>query len=86
VAPVDPLLELSIDVERHLRVRMTNLVHHPFDVEIVAWIQAAPRAAEGESKELSLDRFGRVSAWPMGDGQGAAGAAPCRSMRFSAQG
>jgi hypothetical protein len=33
VAPIDSLLQLRVDVHRHLRVRVPDLAHHPEDVE-----------------------------------------------------
>ncbi|HEX3608077.1 MAG TPA: hypothetical protein VHU14_00185 [Solirubrobacterales bacterium] len=35
MAAVDPLLELRVDVHRHLRVGVADLPHHPLDVEVV---------------------------------------------------
>jgi hypothetical protein len=35
VAPVDALLELGVDIHRHLRVGVADLAHHPLDVEVV---------------------------------------------------
>ncbi|HEY5196525.1 MAG TPA: hypothetical protein VIJ51_05810 [Solirubrobacteraceae bacterium] len=35
VGSLDPLLELGVDVERHLRVGVADLTHHPLDVEVV---------------------------------------------------
>lgn len=46
VAPVDPLLELCVDVQRHLRVGVADLAHHPLDVEVVGE-QSDRGAAQG---------------------------------------
>jgi hypothetical protein len=35
VGPLDPLLELRVDVHRHLRVGVPDLAHDPLDVEVV---------------------------------------------------
>jgi hypothetical protein len=35
VLALDALLQLRVDVERHLRVGVADLAHHPEDVEAV---------------------------------------------------
>lgn len=52
MAAVDPLLELRVDVHRHLRVGVADLAHHPLDVEVVG---------EQRDRDVGAAQRGRIA-------------------------